>query len=61
MVVAVELARLRMVHDLWDASHRVERPQFTLRSAFLWITFVPLVIGYYQAIGPFVSWLFPES
>lgn len=54
---AVELARYRMQHDLWDASQRVERPRFTLRQLFFWMTFFPLAMGYLQAVGKLASWL----
>lgn len=57
MMLAVELARHRMQHDLWDASQPAARPQFTLASIFLWITLIPLAIGYYQVVEPLAKWL----
>ena len=60
MVLAVELARHRMRHDLWDASRPPARIQFTLRSLFLWMTILPLVTGYYRAIELLADWLFPS-
>lgn len=58
---AVELARHRMRHDLWDASHPTRRPQFTLGSLLAWMTILPLIFGYYQAVEPIVEWFFPEK
>lgn len=58
MVIAVELARYRMQHDLWDASQRVVRPQFTIRRILIWTAFFPVVFSYYRAIEPFCNWLF---
>lgn len=58
MVIAVELARYRMQHDLWDASQRVVRPQFTIRRILIWTAFFPIVFSYYRAIEPFCNWLF---
>ncbi len=58
MVVAVELARLRMQHDLWDPSQRVLRPQFSIRSILIWTAFFPIVFSYYRAIEPFCNWIF---
>ena len=58
MLVAVELARLRMQHDLWDASQRVLRPQFSIRSILIWTALFPIVFGYYRAIEPLCNWIF---
>lgn len=58
MVTAVELARYRMQHDLWDASQRVVRPQFTIRRILIWTAFFPIVFSYYRAIEPFCNWLY---
>jgi hypothetical protein len=60
MVFAVELGRHRLQHDLWDANRPASRPQFTLRKVFWWMTFFPLVFGYYQSIEPFAKWLYGE-
>ena len=60
MLVSVELARLRMRHDLWDASQRIPKPQFRLRSVFLWMTIAPLVLAYYRSIDPLTQWLFSD-
>jgi len=48
VVFAVELARHRMQHDLWDAAQRVERPQFSIRSLLIWTAFFPIVFSYYR-------------
>lgn len=61
LVFAVELARYRMHHDLWDPTRPAGRPQFTLRKIFLWMTFFPLVVAYYQAIEPFCNWLYSSQ
>lgn len=58
---AVELARLRMHHDLWDRSQPPHRPQFTVGGLLFWMTLLPLVFAYYQAVDPVVEWLFPEK
>ncbi len=58
LVVAVELARYRMQHDLWDASKRVVKPQFSIRSILFWTAFFPVVFSYYRSIEPFCNWLF---
>lgn len=58
MVIAVELGRYRMQHDLWDASQCVVRPQFTIRRILIWTAFFPIVFSYYRAIEPFCNWLF---
>lgn len=58
-VIAVEVARHRMKHDLWDASSAVVRPQFSIRNILFWTAFFPIVLTYYQAIAPFCNWLFP--
>jgi hypothetical protein len=57
-VIAVEVARHRMKHDLWDASSNVVRPQFSIRSILFWTAFFPIVLTYYQTITPFCDWLF---
>ncbi len=61
LTFSIELARLRMKHDLWDRSAPALRPQFTIRGIFFWTTFCALVVGYYGAIGPILSWMFPEQ
>ena len=58
MVIAVELARYRMQHELWDASQSVVRPQFTIRRILIWTAFFPIVFSYYRAIEPFCNWFF---
>ena len=60
MLISVEVARLRMRHDLWNRSEPVCKPQFSLRTVFLWMTLVPLVVFYYRAIEPFANWLFKQ-
>ncbi len=57
-VIAVEVARHRMKHDLWDASSKVVRPQFSIRNILFWTAFFPIVLTYYQTITPFCDWLF---
>lgn len=52
-VLAVEVARHRMQHDLWDASSKVVRPQFSIRNILFWTAFFPIVLTYYQTITPF--------
>ena len=60
MIFSVELARLRIEHDLWDAEQPVKKFQFSIWSLLAWMTFVPLAIAYFQAIGPLIEWLFPS-
>jgi hypothetical protein len=57
-VIAVEVARYRMKHDIWDASSKVVRPQFSIRNILFWTAFFPIVLTYYQTITPFCDWLF---
>ena len=57
-VIAVEVARHRMKHDLWDTSSKVVRPQFSIRNILFWTAFFPTVLTYYQTITPFCDWLF---
>ena len=58
LVIAVELARYRMQHDLWDASTRVVKPQFSIRSILFWTAFFPIVFSYYRSIETFCDWLY---
>ena len=58
LVIAVELAKYRMAHDLWLATKPVERPQFSIRRILVWTAFFPFVFSYYRAIDPFCNWLF---
>lgn len=57
---AVELARHRMQHDLWDRSQPVRRPQISLRTIFLWMTVLPLIPAYFQALQALIGWWFGE-
>jgi hypothetical protein len=57
----VEVARLRMTHDLWDASQPVGKLQFSMRNLFFWMTFTAIALGYYFALGPAIDWLVPPS
>lgn len=58
LAIAVEIARYRMTHDLWDGSMPSLRPRFTIRNILYWTAFFPIVFSYYQAITPFCDWLF---
>ena len=62
MVVAVEVARNRMAHDLWDRSQPVGKFNFTIRGLMGWTTVLALVIGYYQTAPLVIERLFgPEE
>ncbi len=58
VVIAVEIARHRMKHDLWDSEAPVIRPQFTIRKILFWTAFFPLVFGYCQAMEALCNWVF---
>lgn len=58
---AVELASHRMHHDLWDRSHPVRMPQFSLGRIFIWMTVLPLVPAYYQAVSAVLDWFFHKN
>ncbi len=58
MLVAVELARHRMQHDLWDVTQRVLRPPFSIRGTFIWTAFFSTVFRYYRAMEPLCNWIF---
>ena len=58
VVIAVEIARHRMRHDLWDSEAPVVRPQFTIRKILFWTAFFPIVFGYCQAIEAFGNWVY---
>jgi hypothetical protein len=58
IVIAVEVARHRMKHDLWDSEAQVVRPQFTIRKILFWTAFFPIVFGYCQAIEAFCNWAY---
>ena len=60
VAIAVEIARHRMKHDLWDASEPIVRPQFSIRNILFWTAFFPIVLSYYQAIPPVCDWLFTD-
>lgn len=60
LILAVEFARHRMVHDLWERNQPAFTPRFSLRKIFLWTTFSAAVIIYCQSIQPVLDWLFPE-
>lgn len=56
-VVAIEIARHRLVHDLLDSTAPLGKPRFSLRSSFAWITGLALFIAYYQQLGIFLGWV----
>ena len=58
LLVAVEIARYRMPHDLWDSSVGILRPRFTIRNILCWTALFPVVFSYFQAIRPICDWLF---
>ncbi|MBX3420506.1 MAG: hypothetical protein KF752_03010 [Pirellulaceae bacterium] len=57
MVVSVELARCRMVHELWDRAAPVEPFHFSIRSLLIWMTVLAGIIAYYQGVNVFLTWL----
>lgn len=60
LLLAVEFARYRMAHDLWDPTLLPVKPQVSLRKFLAWTTFSAVVIAYYQSIQPLLNWLFPD-
>jgi hypothetical protein len=58
MVLAVELARYRMKHDLWNATEPVTRPQFSIRRILGWTAFFPILVSYYRAVELLLNYWF---
>lgn len=58
-VFFIEASVRRMDHDWFDGNQPARRFQFSIAQLFLWLTFGPLVFGYYQAIDPVVDFFLP--
>jgi hypothetical protein len=58
VLIAIEIARHRMKHDLWDSEAPVVRQHFTIRRILFWTAFFPIVFGYCQAIEAFGNWVY---
>lgn len=61
LVVAVQVARHRMVHDLFDASVAARRPRFALWQVFVWTTMFALVFGYYSSLDKLLDIMFESD
>lgn len=57
--LAIEYVRLRIEHDLWDATVPAQRLQFSVKKMMIWSSFIALIIAYYQHADELIKLLSP--